>query len=65
MLEDGTQVAVKVQKPSIRDQMPWDLLCYRVMVYAFDYLFELPMYWTGMAGDCQRVLWRARAVTFS
>ena len=47
MLKDGTPVAVKVQKPSIRDQMPWDLLCYRIMVYAFDYLFELPMYWTG------------------
>lgn len=40
-------MAVKVQKPSIRDQMPWDLLCYRIMVFAFDHLFDLPMYWTG------------------
>lgn len=45
-LQDGTPVAVKVQKPWIAVQMPWDLLCYRTLVWALDWYFELPMYWT-------------------
>jgi aarF domain-containing kinase len=47
-LSDGTPVAVKVQKPYIRPQMKWDLLCYRVLVWCLDYAFDLPMYWTGL-----------------
>ena len=42
----GEEVAVKVQKPYIRHQMPWDLACYHLLVYAFEKLFDLPMYWT-------------------
>ncbi|EGD79771.1 atypical/ABC1/ABC1-B protein kinase [Salpingoeca rosetta] len=45
-LKDGTAVAVKVQKPNIRYQMPWDLLCYRVLVWCFEKAFDLPMYFT-------------------
>ena len=46
-LEDGRAVAVKVQKPYIRPQMKWDLLCYRVLVWCLEKAFDLPMYWTG------------------
>eukprot|EP00043_Microstomoeca_roanoka_P014111 m.139014 g.139014 ORF g.139014 m.139014 type:complete len:524 (+) comp15931_c0_seq2:222-1793(+) len=45
-LKDGTPVAVKVQKPNIRYQMPWDLFCYRVMVWFYEKAFDLPMYFT-------------------
>ncbi|EDQ84730.1 uncharacterized protein MONBRDRAFT_12595 [Monosiga brevicollis MX1] len=45
-LHDGTEVAVKVQKPNIRYQMPFDLWCYRIMVKAFEWTFDLPLYWT-------------------
>eukprot|EP00056_Hartaetosiga_gracilis_P004992 m.80144 g.80144 ORF g.80144 m.80144 type:complete len:524 (-) comp12005_c0_seq1:4013-5584(-) len=45
-LKDGTPVAVKVQKPNIEYQMPWDLFCYRALVYFFDKSFDLPMYFT-------------------
>jgi aarF domain-containing kinase len=40
---------VKVQKPWIAVQMPYDLLCYRTMVYVLDWYFELPMFWTTHA----------------
>ena len=40
-------MAVKVQKPYIRPQMYWDLLCYRAIVWCLDRAFDLPMYWTG------------------
>mmetsp|Transcript_20453 Transcript_20453/g.28681 ORF Transcript_20453/g.28681 Transcript_20453/m.28681 type:complete len:552 (-) Transcript_20453:33-1688(-) len=46
VLKDGTRVAVKVQKPYIRTQMPLDLLNYRVLVFGFEKVFDLPMYWT-------------------
>lgn len=26
--------------------MPWDLGCYRILVYVFEKVFELPAYWT-------------------
>ncbi|KAJ1469429.1 ABC1 family-domain-containing protein [Baffinella frigidus] len=45
-LQDGTRVAVKVQKPEIAVQMPWDLLCFRFLVFSFEKIFDLPMYWT-------------------
>eukprot|EP01094_Clydonella_sp_ATCC50884_P027759 TRINITY_DN8103_c0_g1_i1.p1 TRINITY_DN8103_c0_g1~~TRINITY_DN8103_c0_g1_i1.p1 ORF type:complete len:519 (-),score=137.06 TRINITY_DN8103_c0_g1_i1:255-1811(-) len=45
-LKDGTRVAVKIQKPYIQSQMPWDLACYRVVLYLFEKFFDLPMYWT-------------------
>ena len=45
-LKDGTQVAVKVQKPEIAVQLPWDLACFRLLVFCFEKIFDLPMYWT-------------------
>ena len=43
-LPDGTRVAVKVQKPEIQHQLPWDLLCFRFLVFSFEKIFDLPMY---------------------
>ena len=45
-LLDGTQVAVKVQKPNIQAQLPFDLGCYRLIVYLYEKAFDLPIYWT-------------------
>ncbi len=42
----GPWVAVKVQKPHIKPQMPFDLGCYRIIVYLFEKIFDMPMYWT-------------------
>jgi len=45
-LKDGREVAVKVLKPHVLRQMPWDLAMYRFTVFCFERLFDLPMYWT-------------------
>eukprot|EP01117_Protostelium_nocturnum_P012258 TRINITY_DN4509_c0_g1_i1.p1 TRINITY_DN4509_c0_g1~~TRINITY_DN4509_c0_g1_i1.p1 ORF type:complete len:538 (+),score=177.24 TRINITY_DN4509_c0_g1_i1:126-1739(+) len=45
-LKDGTIVAVKVQKPAIRKQMNSDLLAYKGLVLTYQYLFDLPLYWS-------------------
>jgi len=45
-LHSGEIVAVKVQKPYIADQVPWDLACYRILLHAFEYVFELPLCWS-------------------
>ncbi len=45
-LFDGTVVAVKVQKEHIVPQMPFDLGCYRIIVYMFEKIFDMPVYWT-------------------
>ncbi|RKP04723.1 ABC1 family-domain-containing protein, partial [Thamnocephalis sphaerospora] len=42
-LSDGTQVAVKVQKPTIRPQMDWDLRAYALLTKFFEWAFELPV----------------------
>eukprot|EP00049_Salpingoeca_infusionum_P005859 m.97956 g.97956 ORF g.97956 m.97956 type:complete len:516 (-) comp13114_c0_seq1:407-1954(-) len=42
-LKTGEKVAVKVQKPNIADQLPYDLFCYRMLVYGFQYAFDLPI----------------------
>ncbi|KAF9094925.1 hypothetical protein BGX29_010853 [Mortierella sp. GBA35] len=42
-LLDGTEVAVKVQKPEIQVQIEWDLIAYRLLIKAYEYIFELPM----------------------
>eukprot|EP00123_Amoebidium_parasiticum_P001628 comp12773_c0_seq1/m.7900 comp12773_c0_seq1/g.7900 ORF comp12773_c0_seq1/g.7900 comp12773_c0_seq1/m.7900 type:complete len:526 (-) comp12773_c0_seq1:114-1691(-) len=55
-LADGTPVAVKVQKPYIRRQMPFDLFTFRFVVYWFEKLFDLPMYWT--VDYTQENLWK-------
>ncbi|KAJ3270867.1 hypothetical protein HDV01_007338 [Terramyces sp. JEL0728] len=46
-LKDGTVVAVKVQKPEIQKQIYWDMMCYRVVIFALEKLFELPLYWSA------------------
>eukprot|EP00906_Rhabdomonas_costata_P030468 RCo043065 len=45
-LKDGTKVAVKVIKPHVIRQTPWDILCYKFLVLFFEKVFDLPMYWT-------------------
>eukprot|EP00759_Apiculatamorpha_spiralis_P014320 PhF_6_TR21022/c0_g1_i1/m.30217/K08869/ADCK, ABC1; aarF domain-containing kinase len=45
-LQDGTPVAVKILKPSIEVQMPWDLFCYRFLLWAFEKGFNMPLQWT-------------------
>ncbi|KAF9986827.1 hypothetical protein BGZ65_006121 [Modicella reniformis] len=42
-LLDGTPVAVKVQKPEIQVQVEWDLIAYRLLIKAYEYIFDLPM----------------------
>eukprot|EP00471_Norrisiella_sphaerica_P005560 CAMPEP_0184489228 /NCGR_PEP_ID=MMETSP0113_2-20130426/14844_1 /TAXON_ID=91329 /ORGANISM="Norrisiella sphaerica, Strain BC52" /LENGTH=549 /DNA_ID=CAMNT_0026872533 /DNA_START=94 /DNA_END=1743 /DNA_ORIENTATION=- len=44
--KEGKKVAVKIQKPYIEKQIPWDLRCYRFLVFALEKIFDLPMYWT-------------------
>ena len=44
-----TLVAVKVQKPRIRKQVFWDLLCHRICCYAIQYMSGIP---AGWASDC-------------
>jgi len=45
-LKDGAEVAVKIQKPWIRKQLPFDLACYRLLVFLLEKAFDLPMFWT-------------------
>jgi len=45
-LHSGETVAVKVQKPYIADQVPWDLACYRILLHGFEYAFDLPLCWS-------------------
>lgn len=45
-LPDGTQVAVKIQKPEIDRQMVWDLRINRLVTFLFEKVFNLPIYWT-------------------
>ncbi|KAF9296288.1 hypothetical protein BGZ88_000248 [Linnemannia elongata] len=42
-LLDGTEVAVKVQKPEIQVQIEWDLIAYRLLIKAYEYIFDLPL----------------------
>ncbi|KAF9582139.1 hypothetical protein BGW38_000591 [Lunasporangiospora selenospora] len=42
-LHDGTEVAVKVQKPEIPIQIEWDLFAYRVLIKAYEWIFDLPL----------------------
>jgi aarF domain-containing kinase len=46
-LKDGTSVAVKIQKPEIEKQIFWDMLGYRIVLLAFEKVFDLPLYWTA------------------
>jgi aarF domain-containing kinase len=44
-LQDGTKVAVKVQKPYIKKQLDYDLATYKLIAWGFEKVFDLPMYW--------------------
>ncbi|KAJ3283515.1 hypothetical protein HK104_010342 [Borealophlyctis nickersoniae] len=46
-LKDGTPVAVKIQKPAIQKQIDMDLLMYRVLLMAYEKLFDLPLVWSA------------------
>lgn len=43
---DGAELAVKVIKPDILKQAPWDLFWYRTLVWGLEKAFDLPLYWT-------------------
>lgn len=43
-LQDGTEVAVKVQKREIAHQTGWDLWSFKVVTKIYTYWFDLPLY---------------------
>ncbi|KAL2269459.1 hypothetical protein VTJ83DRAFT_1643 [Remersonia thermophila] len=43
-LPDGREVAVKIQKPEIAKQIGWDLWAFRVVMRAYTWWFDLPLY---------------------
>ncbi|KAI0403827.1 ABC1 family-domain-containing protein [Xylaria palmicola] len=43
-LPDGREVAVKIQKPEIAKQVGWDLWAFKVVMRAYTWWFDLPMY---------------------
>ncbi|KAL9135231.1 MAG: hypothetical protein Q9175_003584 [Cornicularia normoerica] len=43
-LQDGTEVAVKVQKREIAHQVGWDLWSFKVVTKIYTYWFDLPLY---------------------
>ena len=46
-LHSGEEVAVKIQKPYIQAQVPWDLFCYRILLHIVQYAFDLPLVWSA------------------
>ena len=46
VLPTGEVVAVKVQKPEIEKQIFWDLATYRLLMYAYDKIFDIRLYFT-------------------
>ncbi|MCJ1268887.1 hypothetical protein MMC22_008775 [Lobaria immixta] len=43
-LKDGREVAIKVQKREIAQQVGWDLWAFKVVTYIYTSLFRLPLY---------------------
>lgn len=43
-LEDGREVAIKIQKREIARQVGWDLWAFKVVARIYTYWFELPLY---------------------
>ena len=43
-LQDGREVAVKVQKREIAQQVGWDLWTFKVITRIYTYIFNLPLY---------------------
>src|SRR6201999_1132332 len=43
-LEDGREVAIKIQKKEIARQVGWDLWAFRVVTRIYTWWFDLPLY---------------------
>ena len=43
-LKDGTEVAIKIQKKEIAQQVGWDLWAFKVVTRIYTYLFDIPLY---------------------
>ena len=43
-LQDGTEVAVKIQKKEIAQQVGWDLWAFKVVTRIYTYIFDIPLY---------------------
>ncbi|KAI9800744.1 MAG: hypothetical protein M1833_003160 [Piccolia ochrophora] len=43
-LQDGREVAIKIQKREIASQVGWDLWAFKVVTYIYTSLFDLPFY---------------------
>ncbi|GAA5868128.1 hypothetical protein JCM3774_001029 [Rhodotorula dairenensis] len=41
--EDEGWVAVKIRKAAVPKQMEWDLFCYRVLLWSYEKIFDLPV----------------------
>ena len=43
-LQDGREVAVKIQKKEIASQVGWDLWTFKVVTRIYTYIFDIPLY---------------------
>ena len=43
-LQDGREVAVKIQKKEIAQQVGWDLWTFKMITRIYSYLFDIPLY---------------------
>ena len=43
-LKDGREVAVKIQKKEIEQQVGWDLWTFKVVTKIYTYIFDIPLY---------------------
>ncbi|KAL9088339.1 MAG: hypothetical protein Q9165_006264 [Trypethelium subeluteriae] len=43
-LEDGREVAIKIQKREIQRQVGWDLWAFKIVARIYTYWFDIPMY---------------------
>ncbi|KAJ5153043.1 uncharacterized protein N7482_009521 [Penicillium canariense] len=43
-LQDGREVAIKIQKREIIQQLAWDLWAFKVVTYIYSKLFDIPFY---------------------
>ncbi|KAJ5124112.1 uncharacterized protein N7515_007937 [Penicillium bovifimosum] len=43
-LQDGTEVAIKIQKREIVQQLAWDLWAFKVVTYVYSKIFDIPFY---------------------
>ncbi|KAJ5970543.1 uncharacterized protein N7479_000461 [Penicillium vulpinum] len=43
-LQDGREVAIKIQKREIAQQLEWDLWAFKVVTYIYSKMFDIPFY---------------------